>query len=230
MKHEDVLELLPWYATGSLEPEDARAVEDHLASCSSAERTELMAELDELKLIHSAVSADGPEEPTFRPGLIQSALLEIEAMEAAEQREAVETHRTGPWARLKDAFSELSASLQWSATPRFARVAVISQLALVIGLAAALTLRAPEETEYGVLSGQGAGTPSSGPLFSVVFEPEAAHSAITTFLVEQNLTVVAGPSALGVYTVSAAREAEPEALMKTLEASPLTTFVAPVPK
>jgi hypothetical protein len=229
MKHEDIVELLPWYAAGSLEPEEAQAIETHLASCSSSERAELLEELDELKLVHSAVSVDGAEEPAFRPGLIQSALLQIEAMEAAEQQGDTKS-APGLLAQLSRGLNELMARLQWATTPRFARIAVIGQLAVVVGLAAALALQKPDKQPYDVLSGQQATPAFDGPQYSVTFNPELDHAAITAFLVERDLRVVGGPSALGVYTVAPRDAADEAGLLEQLNASPVTTFVAPVPR
>jgi hypothetical protein len=216
MKHEDIVELLPWYAAGSLEPEEAQAIETHLASCSSSERAELLEELDELKLVHSAVSVDGAEEPAFRPGLIQSALLQIEAMEAAEQQGDTKS-APGLLAQLSRGLNELMARLQWATTPRFARIA-------------ALALQKPDKQPYDVLSGQQATPAFDGPQYSVTFNPELDHAAITAFLVERDLRVVGGPSALGVYTVAPRDAADEAGLLEQLNASPVTTFVAPVPR
>ena len=228
MKHDDIVALLPWYAAGSLEPEEAQAIEAHLASCSSSERAELMEELDELKLMHSAVSVDGAEEPAFRPGLIQSALLQIEAMEDAEQH--IEARQTAPgfFTRLSERFGELMTQLQWASTPRFARIAVIGQLAVVIGLAAALATQAPEESPHEVLGKKTRAT-IVGPQYSVTFSPELDHAAVTAFLIERDLRIVDGPSALGIYTVVAPESVDAAVLLEQLSASEVSLFVAPVP-
>jgi len=214
MKHAEALELLPWFAADSLDAAERDAVQTHVAECR-----ECANELVELRLVHAAVAEDGAEEPSYDPNLVSVVLRRIDQLEADES--------TTP--RVTSLFSRLGTRLQWAATPRFARLALAAQLIMVIGLAAVLLLRTPiASTEYGTLSGT---TPAaSGNRFSVVFRDNVSVDQLNHTLAPLQLSIVAGPSALGLYTVAATADIEPTLVLQRLESSGLTTFVAPAPK
>ena len=77
MNKEEAKTLLPWFAAGALEADEARAVEAHLQASP-----ELQQELAELKVLQRAVGEVADSEPVFRPALINDALRQIDEYEA----------------------------------------------------------------------------------------------------------------------------------------------------
>lgn len=61
----------------------------------------------------------------------------------------------------------------------------------------------------------GEASSSSSPLLLIAFSPQATEAEIRQLLLENQLTIVEGPSALGIYKLSAARE--PEKLLRRLQ-------------
>lgn len=210
MTHEDAAMLLSWYATGALEADETRAVEAHLSGCP-----ECTAELAELRMLHVAVAADGPEEVPFRGEMVREALAQID-------REARVDAGHGGWlAGLTDALRRLL-----EATPVPARYALVGQLALVIALTATLVLRAPAEAPpYQTLSG----TPTAdhGTLLSVAFVPDAPESRIRELLLAADVEIVAGPTSLGIYTL-ALGDGDVEATLGRLRGSAMVSYAEPV--
>jgi len=217
MKHAEVQELLPWFAAESLDSAEQAAVQSHVDTC-----VECAGELRELKLVHAAVAEDGADEPSYDPNLVNVVLRRIEQAEA----DNVTRPRR---ARVISIVGRLGARMQWAGTPHFARIALAAQMLMVVGLAAVLLLRAPvAPTEYGTLSG---GTEvTSGSRFSVVFREGVSMDVLNHTLAQLHLNIVAGPSALGLYTLTSTADGDPALVLERLEASGLTTFVAPVPK
>jgi anti-sigma factor RsiW len=79
MKPEEARELLPWYAAGALEPNEARAVEAVLRQSPQLDQ-----ELAEWRALRSTVAEVGDDEPAFRPELIEDAHRRIDAYEQAQ--------------------------------------------------------------------------------------------------------------------------------------------------
>lgn len=61
------------------------------------------------------------------------------------------------------------------------------------------------------------------PLLIITFEPQATEAEIRQLLLQNQLTIVEGPSALGLYKLSAATE--PETLLQSLQQSDLVESV-----
>jgi hypothetical protein len=217
MKHEEALELLPWFASDSLDADERDAVQLHVDECRKC-----ASELVELRLVHSAVAQDGAEEPAYNPKIVSVVLQRIDALEADQQA-------SPPKSKVTSLMSRLNARLQWSATPQSARFALAAQLVMVVGLAAVLLLRSPAvPIEYGTLSGPA--STDTGARFSVVFRDDISVAQLNQTLAQLQLRIVGGPSALGVYTLATAASADRASVRQQLESSGLTTFVAPVPK
>ena len=125
MKHQEIIESLPWYVNGTLDQAERAAVTQHLASgCDECAR-----EVKSLRALHKAVKASGDEAPEPSPFLLNRALAEIEDYERTRAQEQSRQAAKAPaspslWDRL------------WPKTPVFARVALATQLALVLVLGA----------------------------------------------------------------------------------------------
>ncbi len=110
MEHADVYELIPVYALGALEEDEAQAVEAHLRQCTAC-RAELAVYEDVADQI--ALAVPGAEPP---PGLREELLARVErpfperAAAAAIPAPAPATAeaRPGLWQRLNDLFRKLA--------------------------------------------------------------------------------------------------------------------------
>jgi len=180
--HRRVWDLLPWYANGTLEDGERRAVESHLAACSRC-REELSAcrGLGELLL----------EVPEVAPAPHPAHLARI--------MEKIGDHERAAWRSPLESLRNLL-----TATPRPVRWALAAQLVLVLGLSAGLALhRQPPiaaPVTYQTLSDRpSAAVPVSG--LRVVFAPGATEQEIRDLLLGTRGQIVSGPSSLGVYTV-----------------------------
>ena len=118
-------------------------------------------------------------------------------------------------------------ALQWATTPPVARVVVAGQFALLFGLAVMIATGTdtPPETEYGTVSGT---STAIGIDLTLSFAPGTSEADLRALLLEHQLSIVSGPSALGIYGAAAAENADVTALIASLEASPLVLYVQPV--
>lgn len=251
LAHDEVRELLPWWANRTLEVDERRAVEAHLASCGAC-RAEAA---DERRLV-ALLAGTGDDAPLPHPGCYERLVARIDAAEAAEIAEAVE--RTGAVERTEAV--ERSGSVgsgehetqsrpprpgppRMGAIARLRRVIALETAALLVlaVVAAVLGFREPAGSppeapaataaEFRTL-GEDA-TPAAAPrpderLLRVVFAPDAPEADLRELLLGVGGRLVDGPSALGAYTV-AVPAAEPLALvLEHLRARPEVRLAEPV--
>jgi hypothetical protein len=191
MKPDELESLLPWYLNGTLEADEARAVEAYLARSPEARE-----ELDELRVLQRAVAEVGEEEPVFRPTGIHEALRQIDLHE----RERARAAEASLGARMRRVAERLLPGL--GETPFAPRLALAVQLALILALGGVVLTQLDGETGYGTLSGGAAGVgPQGGALLSVAFQPGATEAELRALLDEVGAAIVAGPSAQQLYTV-----------------------------
>jgi hypothetical protein len=197
--HRRVWDLLPWYANGTLEDGERRAVETHLAACSLC-REELTACRGLGELLRQV-----PEiAPAPHPAHLARILGQIGADERAAWRSPLESLRN-----------------LLTATPRTVRWALAAQLALVLGLAGSLLLLRPASqvrnptaaaASYQTLSDSAPaaiGATSPTVRLRVVFAPGTSEQEIRDLLLGIRGQISAGPSPLGVYTVEAPAGPDP---------------------
>jgi anti-sigma factor RsiW len=203
MTPEEFEELLPWYATGTLEPDEASAVEAHLATSPEAR-----AELASFRVLHEVVQ-DTSGEPEFNPGLVNDALAQIDSYE----RERVEREEG------RGIFGWLRRNLvpAWEATPSLTRAAVAAQFALMLALGGALLL--PERDGFTTVGG---GSEAAQARIVIAFTKTTLESDLRKIVKELEGTIVSGPSALGLYTIELPQRdearGEVDALLETLRA------------
>ena len=218
MNHEEAKELLPWYAAGSLDPEEAQQVAELVEKSE-----ELSQELVQLRLVEDAISDVGDEEPQFRPEMIQEALQQIDEIEA---------NKVVPitWnKKLKEAANDYLNRLQWDVTPAFAKVAVIGQLALVALFSVALLSNHSGEQEATTLSG-GSAVIDSQQQVNLAFNEGVTEIDLRQYLNSLNAQIVAGPSALGIYTIAVDKSLDIQLMLTQMKESELISYVAPAPE
>jgi anti-sigma factor RsiW len=215
MNHDEARELLPWYAAGSLEAEEARQVAKLVSNSD-----ELAQELKQLRLVQDAVFDVGEEEPQFRPEMIQEALHQIDAMEANKVVYP-------SWdKKVKEAANEYLRRLQWGSTPAFARVAVVAQFALIALFSVALLNDQPGDQVTETLSGSNV-VPDTRQHINLAFNAGITEVALRQYLISLNAEIVSGPSALGIYTIAVNEPFDMQLMLPQIKESELIQYVAP---
>ncbi len=238
MNRREAEELLPWFVAGTLEEEEARAVQAFIDTGEISSN-----DLEELALFSETVAERQSSEPEFNPAILEKAMSQLDGItqEAPEVPVVVgEVGRdAGAGGRARDAedtpglLQRILNALQWSLTPPMARVALVGQFALLFGLAIMVATNTdtpkelPGEQSFETVSG----TPTMAamtPDFSISVAPGVSEANFRALLVEHRVSIVAGPSAFGLYQVAVPDGADIEAIAEQLTASPLIVFLQPV--
>lgn len=206
MTHQEVIELLPWYANSSLSEGERREVATHLSSCAACAE-----ELDQLQAIQVALKESAEELPEPSPALLGRALADIDAIERGRPKSSVSWFR-GVLDRIGDVLFGWCGPM-----PVLARAVVAAQLVLVLALGAfSYSLW---DNRYATQSGgqQGAG---DGSTIAIRFNESITEAQMRRLLAEIHGTIISGPSALGIYSVQVPiapqNGAELEKLLETL--------------
>lgn len=235
MNRREAEELLPWFVAGTLEDEEARAVQAFIDSGEIS-----ASDLKELALFSETVSERQSSEPEFNPAILKKAMRQLDGITQEAPEVPVVVGEVGSDAgaggRVREPeetpglLQRILEALQWSLTPPMARVALVGQFALLFGLAVMVATRvddAPTEVVTETVSGSQTVLAAD---FSLSFAPGVSEVDFRILLLEHQISIVAGPSALGLYQVAAPDGIDLEALAERLAASPLVVFLQPVPQ
>ncbi|MER2603669.1 MAG: zf-HC2 domain-containing protein [Candidatus Competibacter phosphatis] len=184
--HEEIEALLPWYVNGALTPDDTATVERHCVECPTCR-----AELEQCRLLAAAVQHNNIDEiwqPS--PGDFDRLLADIDRLEAKPALVAARSLTL--FQRLRDWLGATPNSVRWT-------LALESLAVAGLLLAIALPLSRPTP-DYETLSSS-TGQPVAGPRLRVIFANAATMGEIQEILRSIDGSIVAGPTALGVYTV-----------------------------
>ena len=188
MKHQDIIELLPWYANATLANDERKTVETHLANCQ-----ECAQELKSLTTVRNAVVELGDRVPAPSPRQLNRALAEIENYENSKAQ-AGNRRTTGSLNRIAAFWTG------WWQTPAFARSLIAVQAILLVGLAVtALYQYRHQNTVY--VTSSGPSVPGTGAKIVVGFEPGVSEEQLRKTIQDIDGQIVGGPSALDLYTV-----------------------------
>ena len=170
---EEIQELLPFYVNGSLSAEEKTLVESYLKEDPS-----LQSEVDFIKALGSAIK-DIPQEQS--PGEFGLKRLQRDI-----KKEKAQTSAT-----VKTVSKPISL---WRNMAIAAGLALILQTAYMVN----------DKTGGGkLIPAGGENTISiSGPVLTVTFVPTATEESIRNLLVEHDLRIIDGPSALGIYRLT----------------------------
>ena len=213
--HQAVQELLPWYATSQLAPDETRRVHEHLQTCAQC-RQDLAWEHG----VRAEAAADSLPEGVDMEGALARLMPALGPQErvmapSAEHDEVAGTTPPGaslPWWRV-------SAANQ----PSWLRWAVAAQWVVIAGLGAVLLRPAAEPDAYHVL---GSGAAAAGNLV-VVFQPNTSERELRRILQAQNARVVDGPTVTDAYLLSVPAASRAQAL-KALRADAAVKLVEPL--
>ncbi len=208
---DQVLELLPWFAAGTLAPDERQFVDAWLAR-HGAQHPAMVAELTWLR----RSAAQARELAQAQAPAPEAGLSELMARIGAERGPAAPA-APGALQPFGRQFSQWLAELL---APRpalaFGLVAVMLLQVAVIG-----SLMTREPAEFVPLGGPNAPVGSAvadDVVLSVAFSASAREAEIRAVLAGAGAQIVGGPSALGLYLV-AVPKAQAEAAVATLQAS-----------
>ena len=199
--HREIQELLPWYVNGTLRGAEAARVDAHLAECRYCRD-----ELEQCRALPAAVK--DANENTWSP----SATHFAELMRRIDATAAVRTQLQGLTARAKDWFA------WFGATPSPARWALGLQGALVLMLGVTLLFAPPESKIYETLSNAPLHAVSGPAIFKIMFADDITGKELSGLLQSLNASIIAGPSAIGVYTIQAPGRASSSSAVQTVQA------------
>jgi len=213
MNEQPMAHKLAWYVNGTLSASERAEMEQWLA-----DNPEAQLQLAEYEFMRDSIAEEGADEPQFdtEAGLAR-LMARIEREEAAN--EATPAAAPTRW------WEALAARLQWGLTPAFARVAMVSQLGVVMVLGALLLLPAPaQDPAYQVLSG--APPPAvDGLVVTIGLAPDTSLAQLQRLLRAQQAEIVGGPSALGTYRVRLPDDADQARRLAALKGDPAVIYL-----
>jgi len=211
MEPEEIEGLLPWHATGTLNPRDARRVDDALARDPQLARQYALIQDEIAETIHVNESLGAPSSRAM-----QRLLAAIDSEPSRARR------------RSSNAIAQI-ADFIISLSPRtLAYSAAIGAVALLLqaGVIAAIVMT-KSNGGYAVASSDG---PSGGTRALVQFQPDVRLADITRFLDAHNASIISGPKA-GLFRLQLGERAmskdEVDTLMKELRGDKIISFAEP---
>jgi len=212
-ERQEIEELLPWHAAGTLSRRDAQRVEDALANDPELARRYALVREEFGETIHLNETLGAP---SARP--LEKLFAKIDT--EPERRQAVSLNLGS---RISAFFASLSPrTLAWSASA--AAIAILLQA----GLLADIMLK---ETKTGYETASAPTTdPGVGAFTLIRFAPQPTSDDVTKFLEANKLSIAAGPMAGGLYKVRVAVTGIPKGelanIVKKLQQDKVVGFIA----
>jgi hypothetical protein len=207
MTHQQAVELLPWLANDSLQDAERAAVEEHASACVICRR-----ELVELQELGTSITRLGDDVAIPAPDMrrINARIDDLLMKQTRGQR---------AWERLVELFDN-----PW-------RVAFAAQSAVLLAIAVGwiwpATVEVTPEPAFTTLTSPQ--TQSDGRYLRVVLDPSLDEAGVANLLIENELSIVDGPSARGVYTLGVADDAAAlDAVAQALRSKPGVLLAEPV--
>jgi anti-sigma factor RsiW len=208
----DIEELLPWHAAGTLSRRDTQRVEDALARDPELARRYALVrdELGETIILNETLGAPSAH-------AMENLFAKIDAEPARKSRLLL-------GARVAEFFASLSPrTLAWSAS--VAALAILLQA----GLIASVVIKEKSAGGYQTASAPTT-EPGVGAFTLIRFAPQATQDDVTKFLEANKLSIAAGPLAGGLYKVRVAVTGLPKAelatIVKKLQGDKVVGFIA----
>jgi hypothetical protein len=173
--HDDAIELLPWLVNDSLATAERDAVREHASNCVICRR-----ELAQLEALERSIAAERAQAAVPAPDM-RRINARIDAGLERGRRAAAAMRRIRAW--LED--------------PWF--VAFATQTLVVIVMASSWLLSRTPEPEFTTLTAPE--VLPAGHYVRVVFDPTLDAGGLAALLDDRQLSIVAGPSERGVYTL-----------------------------
>jgi hypothetical protein len=213
-ERQEIEELLPWHAAGTLSRRDAQRVEDALANDPELARRYALVREEFGETIHLNETLGAPSARA-----LEKLFAKIDADPARRQ---VESLNLG--SRIGEFFASLSPrTLAWSASA--AAIAILLQA----GLIADIMLKETKTVGYETASAPTT-DPGVGAFTLIRFAPQATSDDVTKFLEANKLSIAAGPMAGGLYKVRVAVTGIPKGelanIVKKLQQDKVVGFIA----
>lgn len=212
--NNEIEELLPWHAAGTLSRRDTQRVEEALAHDPElARRYDLVRE--ELgETIHLNETLGAPSAHAM-----ENLFAKIDAEPERKQATGF-----GLGLRVGEFFASLSPrTLAWSAS------AAVFAILLQAGLIAGVMLKETKTAGYETASAPST-APGVGAFTLIRFAPQASSDDVNKFLEANKLSIVAGPISGGLYKVRVAATGLPKAelgnIVKKLQENKVVGFIA----
>ncbi|RFP10359.1 zf-HC2 domain-containing protein [Duganella sp. BJB488] len=210
--HQAVQELLPWYASEQLAPDETRRVQEHLQTCAQC-RQDLEWERD---MRAEATASDAMSDGVDMESALARLMPTLGAQEHAAPVMATTTPATPEAATTAPAAAPTTAAQSvpaaapvaagtsqrvswWRAAaanqPSWLRWTVAAQWVLIVGLGALLLRPDTDPAPYRVLGS----AVSSGANLVVIFRPNTSERELRHILQAQGARVVDGPTVTDAY-------------------------------
>jgi hypothetical protein len=215
-EHDEIENLLPWHAAGTLSRRDTQRVEAALANDPElARRFEMVREeLGETILLNETLGAPSGH-------AMEKLFAKIDAEPARKQ--AMSFNLT---TRVAGFFSSLSPR-----TLAYAGSAAVLAILLQAGIITTVMMKETKTSGYETASAPST-APGVGAFTLIRFAPQASSDDITKFLEANKLQVAAGPMAGGLYKVrigmAGLPKGEIETIVKKLQQDKVVGFIANV--
>ncbi len=205
--------LLPWYAAGTLDPDEMRQVEAALAR-----DPELASRYEWVSAEFAQETAIGDAAGAPSPGDVRTLFARIDALPA---------RRTSPSAGLSARIAEFLTSLSPRALAWSAAAALV--IMLQAGLLAGFVFQTKSQGGYQTASAP-ATAPGEGSYALIRFQPQATASDISAFLETNKLSIVSGPAGGQLFQVRVAptklSQADLTRIVNTLQNDKVVGFIA----
>lgn len=209
-----VRELLPWYANGTLAPDELAFINAWLEN-NMSRHPEIAAEIAWLR--STAAKLQSQPAPQANDAGLPDLMRRIAQEQATTRRvspEAAWHERVSAW--LNNVLGVRSPTLAFSVA------AVLCVQASIIGV---LLMQPPAEQTPLSGAAQSELAPSESVLLTVAFQPNATELAMRTVLNDASAQILAGPSALGLYTVAIPSESADRLIAQLQQASDVVASV-----
>lgn len=184
---DDVTALAPFYVNGTLDAAERRRIEAALA-----EKPELEAEISLWRHVRDSVQADAAGRVSEQPAPSQEFAIARLLRDIRAERTAGPTRRSA------------GIGAVFNGRLRIARMAAAAALILMVGVTAGRIAPWDAPSEYRAAGEDTvAGEAAAGPVLRLAFRADAPVSEIEALLRAEGLTIVEGPSAIGLYRVRA---------------------------
>ena len=213
LEREEIEQLLPWHAAGTLSRRDAQRVEQALKDDAELARRYALVREELSETIHLNETLGAPSARAMERLL---AGLEAESGSARQGRSAF-------------SFNTWLAERLSAFTPRrlaYAATAAVALIAIQAGLLGGLYLAG---RDGGASFGLASKSDPTGSFALVAFRPQATAAEVTKFLEANRLAVVDGPRANGLYRVrlSVPRDQVAQIAAQLAKESGTVAFIAP---
>ena len=223
--HQEAWELLPWYVNDTLQDEERRAVEEHLARCPLC-RSELATSRQLALAVQRAA-----ELPDVAADRVDRLLARLDEPAASAAPAAGSPAAAGP------AVARLSPAVRWALALQAAAI-----LALALGLAWLLAVpravappaaspaaESSADADFRTLAAPPVAATAPATRVRAVFDPAASEEELRRLLLAAGARFADGPSPAGVYTLEVAggAAAADDALAR-LRAHPRVELAEPV--